>query len=452
MKSRRRLLILPPVFLGGVVFAWLVFKSEPPERVLPREHARTLRVISAPEVDVIPRAIGYGISQPARVWRAVAEVKGRIVEVHSELEPGSFLKKGERAARIDPEEYDLILSQLRAEIGELEAQLAELAAKEVNDRASLKIEEASLELAQRDLERLQRLIKDASASPTEVREEERTMLAQKQKVQNLRNSLNLFPAQQDALQASLSLRKARLDEAKLDLERTKIVAPFGCRLREVSLEVGEYVATGEVLFEADGTDATEVEVQVPVDQARLLIRSESDAPLGVVPDSATIRKFVDTKAFVRLNTGNYTVEWEARFERIRERLDPDTRTVGLVVAVDSPYEKAIPSKRPPLFRDVFCEVEFRGKPQKGRIVVPRAAVHDGHVYVLDAQNRLRRRMIGVQFEQTNFVCVAEGLRVEETVVVSDPTPAVVGMLVDPVSDEVLRASLIAEATAQTHVR
>ena len=120
----RRWLFVPPVLLGIAFIVWQMLHTRQPERIVSGELARVLRVIDAPQVDVVPRVLGYGTAAPAQVWRAVAEVEGRVIEVHPELNPGAFLKEGDVVLKIDPREFELTASQLEAEIAEVEAQLA----------------------------------------------------------------------------------------------------------------------------------------------------------------------------------------------------------------------------------------------------------------------------------------------------------------------------------------
>ena len=44
-------------------------------------------------------------------------------------------------------------------------------------------------------------------------------------------------------------------------------------------------------------------------------------------------------ATVRLRSGNDVVEWPARFARVSDTVDPKTRTIGAIVAVDGAYAK-----------------------------------------------------------------------------------------------------------------
>lgn len=451
-STRRKWLIVAPVLLGLAALAMLVFSRAGPERTPEQEEVRSVRVIRAEPVDVVPRAIGYGTAEPGQVWQAVAEVKGRVAEVHPQLKAGAMLKEGEVLLRIDPAEYELAIARFRADIAQATAQLEELAVKEANDQASLEIEEASLALAERELQRAEALLERNAISEAEVDQQKRNVLSQRQSVQRLRNSLELIPQQRKSLEAMLAVEKAGLAQAELDLAKTVIKAPFDCRLGEAEIEPGQYLAAGQSLFEAHGTALTEIDIQIPLNRLRNLIRPGRDFQPPVSMDAETVEELFDFRVIVRYRSGDFKAEWEGRVVRMREQLDPRTRTAALVIAVDRPYEKAIPGKRPPLVKGMYCEAELRGEVRKDHIVIPRAAVHNGHAYLVGSDNRLRRRSVEVAFAQSGFLCLKDGLQEGETVVVSDPTPAIEGLLVEPVRDEGLQKRLISQATAEESLK
>ena len=447
LPSLRVLLIAPPVLLGIVAVAMFALRGDGPQRRLPEELSRVLRVIKVPKIDVAPRVLGFGTAQPGQIWRAIAEVKGKVVEVHRQLKPGAILEKDQVLLRIDTAEYDLAVAQLNAQIEEVKAQLSELETREANDRASLQIEQDSLVLAKRDLQRLNRLAQGNAASRSAVDQQQRNVLLQRQNVQKLTSSLNIMPQKKAAMKAGLAVKQASLDQARLDLEKTTIRTPFSCRLAQVRIDQGQFLSAGELLFEAHSTALTEIEARVPIQRMRILLSSHQRESLSLPIDMETIAKKFALKAVVRLRMGELTAEWKGRFTRLREQLDPQTRTLGVVIAVDEPYRDVIPGQHPPLIEGMFCEVELQGKAQP-RIVVPRVALHNGHVYLVGKDNRLLRRKVKVEFTQSTFVCVEEGLLDGDTLVVSDPTPAIEGMLVQPVLDEVQQRSLLADAAGQ----
>ena len=447
-EKARKLLIIPPLVLGVGIFGLLVARKEAPTRRPVTEASRSLRVITVPQVDVVPRVIGHGTAEPGQVWRAIAEVKGRVVRVHEQLASGELLQAGEELLQIDPTEYELAVAQLESDIEQATAQLAEHEAKSTNYGASLKIEEASLALAEKELSRLQSLLQRNAAAGADVDKKEREVLAQRQNVQNLKNSINLVPAEKKSLQATLAVKQANLKQAELDLDKTTISAPFDCRLGQLSIEVGQFLTAGETLFEGHSTAVTEIEAQVVPHEASTLIDAATVPTLTGVIGPEAFRNAAQLGVTIRLRSGDAAAEWQGRFERLREELDTQTRTLGIVVAVDKPYEQVIPGRRPPLVRGMYCEVELRGKMRPQRVVIPRSALHDGRVYLLDGEKRLRRRPVKIDFAQMNFVCLQSGLEGGETLVVSDPTPAIEGLLVEATEDDELLQTLIEEATGE----
>ena len=160
----------------------------------------------------------------------------------------------------------------------------------------------------------------------------------------------------------------------------------------------------------------------------------------------------DFTVTVRFRSGDFSAEWEGWVARLREQLDPRTRMIGLVVAVDNPYEKAIPGKRPPLVQGMYCEVELRGAVRPKRVILPRSALHDGHLYLVGSDRRLRRRKVEIEFLQSQFACLHSGVEGGETLVVSDFAPAIEGLLVEPVTDDAVLRRLIVEARGEGSVK
>ncbi|MDX2198733.1 MAG: HlyD family efflux transporter periplasmic adaptor subunit [Phycisphaerae bacterium] len=430
----------------GVVVVWALVRHSPHAALKPpQEHSRDLRVIELPAVEVAPRVIGYGTTRPARVWRAVSEVGGRVLELHPALDAGEFLQAGEVALRIDSRDYQLAVKQVQAELTEVSARIAELTTQFENDQRSLTIEKTSLALVEAEFQRVKRLAEAGNAADTELRDAERRYLSQKQSAQALENAIRLNQKKRETAEASRDVTEARLARARRDVEKTWVRAPFACRLQEVKLEVDQFVQAGQQLFEADGIDAIQIDVQIPVAEARKLA-ANANLPKDWTPSIAAARDALKLSAVVRTHVRGIELNWNARFVRIREQLEPVTRTVQFVVAVDDPYKGIQPGVRPPLLRGVYCEVELRAPPLTPHVVVPRASVFDGGVYVLDPDSRLRRREIESSFEQSDFVCVERGLEAGVQLVISDPRPAIEGQLVRAHLAGDVQRQLIAQAT------
>lgn len=429
-----RWLILPPIAIGIAILVWMAYDRQPPVQADHGETARTVRVIEAPTVELVPTAEGYGPVRPARVWKAVAQVAGRIVEIHPRLRDGEILAAGTELVRIDPIDYELALAQAQAELAELEVQ-------EQNARASLEIEERNRDLANQELERLRKVAKTGTASASEVDQAERTALTSNSVAQNLRNTLTLIPTQRRVLESQTA-------RAERDLERTRIVAPFDLRVANLDVEADQYVGVGQTLFEGDSVDRVEMDIQVPLYSLRRLFLdlpardpSQDPAQMDLTRLNELLAELAGLDPLVRLDLGNSVAEWQAEFVRMHDQVDPQTRTMGVVVAVDRSFDKVIPGVRPPLSKGMFVQVRLRGRATGPRVVVPRGAVRDGAVYLVDAEQRLRHQPVVVLFDQGDYSVIGAGLEAGQQVVLSDLVPAVDGMLLDPQPDLEVAAQL-----------
>ncbi|MGB5832029.1 MAG: efflux RND transporter periplasmic adaptor subunit, partial [Thiohalocapsa sp.] len=336
------------------------------------------------------------------------------------LRDGEILAAGTELARIDPIDYELALAQAQAE-------LAELGVQEQNARASLEIEERNRDLANQELERLRKLAKKGTASASDVDQAERTALTSNSVAQNLRNTLTLIPTQRRVLESQTA-------RAERDLERTRIVAPFDLRVADLDVEADQYVAVGQTLFEGDSVDRVEMDIQVPLHSLRRLFLNRPHPAVDLTRLNELLPELAGLDPLVRLDLGDSVAEWQAEFVRMNDQVDPQTRTMGVVVAVDRPFDKIIPGQRPPLSKGMFVQVLLRGRANGPRVVVPRNAVRDGAVYVLDAEQRLRRQPVEVLFDQGDYSVIGAGLEAGQQVVLSDLVPAVDGMLLDPQPD------------------
>lgn len=444
----KKLLFIPPILIGIAVLLYMVSGRQGPERKPPRESARVVRVITATPVRLVPRVTGFGTVYPGTVWNAIAQVSGEVVYVHPELKKGAILPAGTEIARISPADFLLAVSQAQANIRSAEARLAELKVTETNTADLLAIEKRGLDLRKSELARKQNLFKRGTVARSAFELEQRETLAQRKKVQDLENTLRLLPTQRAVQQEQIAVYRTQLDSARLNLARTRITLPFDAKIAAVNVEEKQFVQTGGALATADSIDVAEVEAQMPIAQFRAMVHASAPGglPGGFTAQSfSRIVKSLGFTATVRLRAGNDTVEWPARFARISDTVDPKTRTIGVIVAVDGAYAKATPGQRPPLTKGMFVEIEIRTRPREATIVVPRAALHGDRVYVVDGKSRLEIRPVTVGLLQGNLAVIDKGIEPGARVIVSDLIPAVAGMLLKPRPDKEVLTRLKADA-------
>ena len=443
-KIIKRFLTFLPIAVAVLVVAYLVTHRPGPARKQGGESIRTLRIVEALSVDLVPRTVGYGVAEPGWVWEAVAEVKGTVSSIHPRLKSGELIGANTVLIQIDPAEYDLAVAGLEASVEENQAKIKELTETEVNTKRLLAVEQKSLGLARTLFERKRVALERNAISQDDVDREERNLLQQTQTVQQLENTLALVPSKQKAMNSALAVQRTHLKQARIDLAKTVIAAPYDCRLGGVSIDAGQFVRAGQLLFNAHSTAVAVVEARFRMEALRPLLSEQRRTQFQPGLSTGAFKQlFDDVRVLVSLQSGDWSVQWEAHIDRFREAVDAKTREIKVVVSVDRPYEKAIPGVRPPLTAGMFCRVELHAPVRAGSLVIPRSAIHDNHVFVIDQEQRLQKKQIVVDFVQSEFVVIKSGLSSGEKVVVSDPSPAIMGMRVSPVADDRLRQHLMA---------
>ncbi|MCB9870965.1 MAG: hypothetical protein H6836_02045 [Planctomycetes bacterium] len=437
-------LFIPPVLLGIAALVWIAASRKGPERRSAVEQPQAVRFIVASKSAVVPRVTAYGTAHPANTWRGVVQVKGRITEKHDHLQAGAILDAGAVLARIDRRHYDLAVQEIEAGLAELAARQREAEIRKNSTEQLLALETANLELATAELDRQKKLLADGASSAALVDQESRNVLGRKTKVQELQNQRALITAEQATLRASAGSLAARLDTARLDQAHTEMRAPYACQVAAVQFERDQFVGVGQEIVSLHGLDAVEVTANVAPQRIRPLVPEQSPAPdLQQFVANDLLKRLGLTAEVRTIGIPGAAARWQARVARLAPGLDPRTRTVGVVVVVEKPWEKVKPGQRPPLLDGMYCEVELRGAARPDRVLIPRAAIHGSDVYLIDAENRLRRKHVDVEFELQEFACIRAGIQAGERVIASDPVPAIDGGLLQGTRDDDLEARIAA---------
>lgn len=455
----RKMLIIPPVVLGVLVCLLVIKLKKTPKQLEVRERPTVVRSILAPEIALTTRAVGYGTVQSSQTWEAVAEVSGKVLEIHPKLKKGAIIKKDAALLRIDPAEYGLAKIRAQADLESLRVQLAELDQKEKDIKYSLGVEGLSLSLSQKELDRKKELYSKRYISKSELEKEEKQLLSQKNAVQNIKSSLNLIPTQRQAILSQITSSDAKLTDTDLDIEKTTIRAPYNCRINEVNAELSQFVTTGKVLLKADSMGSVEILAQLPVYTLMNLLGGHTGRSVkygtmiaNTKPEMGEMRDFSGFSAIIRIYFGDNKIEWKGRFTRVSDTLDRQTRTIGVYVTVDSPYKKIRPGEKPPLIKNMYCEVELRGKPRAKAVIIPREALHQGSVYISNSSNRLVIRKVEIGYTQGSLISIKKGIVAGEQVIVTDVIPAIEGMLIETHPDRDLLTSIIAEASGEAPLK
>lgn len=456
--------------LGVGAYFWLTTATESPRTKNKGGRGQPVRVVVVAEVEAVPRVTGYGEVAAARSWQGVAALGGTVIEMHEDVQVGRLIREGTVLFEIDPEEVELEKFRTVASAKGVQAQIAELKTREQSAQASLAVEAKVLALAKKELERAELLYRQGNAALTEVEAAQGAVLGAQKSVVALQNTLAELPASRRVLQAQLEEVNVGVTGAEIVLARTKIVAPFTMRLRELNVTTGQTVTSGQIVVVGESLDVLEVTARLPIGGIDPLLPDRPERPPALLPPSdpeaepegepiepeqpddptpaqplevppvaaptggsGWFDRIADAiTPVVRLRTAGVDATWPARFSRFAG-VDPVSRTTGVVVEIDRSRRRS-GSNSVRLTSGMHVTVEFFGAPKPGCLAVPIEAIHDGVAYVVVDDQRLELRPLEIDWAQEDFVCVGSGLAPGDQVIVSEVVPAVDGMRVTPTVD------------------
>lgn len=319
--------------------------------------------------------LSQGTVQPKVEVALAAQVAGQVMSVSANFVDGGFFSEGEVLLQLDSRDYDIEVI-----------------------RASSRVAEAEKTLA---MERGQ-----ARQAKREWRD-----LGNREG-----NALFLREPQLKAAEAALAGARADLEQARINLERTTIVAPFDGLIRQTQVNQGQYVSSGTQVAEIFATHTMAVRLPLTASQASRLslpLRPEADSPLQV-----TLSARFD---------GQQADDWPGLLVRIDASVDTRSRVIYGIVEVANPYQYS-----PPLVAGLFVNAEVAGRSFDAVVRVPRQALYEkDQLLVLDEENRLRTvsvRVLQVLEKSLLITGIPEG----QLILLERPGYIVEGMKVSPV--------------------
>ncbi|WP_421858221.1 efflux RND transporter periplasmic adaptor subunit [Oricola sp.] len=444
MNALKRLIVfLVPIIIGIGGFNYLTGVDAPPPAPTVTEPIAVRAERIAPQ-PVRASGRGYGRVAPSSEWVATADVDGRIVSLADSLLPGSRVDTGQVLMVIDPTGYEIALSKARANVSTAQAAIDEAEQRNENNRFTLEIETRALEDARQEYNRVASLVERGVSSQALLDSRGKVLLAARASVRAIENELNLFEARQTALVATLAMRFAELDEAERNLRETEVVAPFPGRVTAISVGLDDSVRAGAPLLSMALQDSVDIEVEVPVSALRPVIALADGAtdPQFDVAAAAQRLPSLGIEAVVRAVGPGPAASWKGSIDRVREALDPETGTIGLVVRVDPPSGGA-DRARPQLAENSFVAVDFYAPETEGLVAIPRTMPRrdsTGAPFVFVAEEDETGPVLGIRpvtlgLPLGDRVIVEDGLTSGDVVLLSVPRPAVPGLSLAPAIEE-----------------
>ncbi|MEK6709568.1 MAG: efflux RND transporter periplasmic adaptor subunit [Nitrospinota bacterium] len=414
------------VLAVALVVSFILVRTGPsPSVVRPAAEGRLVRVLPLKKQEKTLWVSGYGAVRPKVEVQVVPEVSGKVIQRSPGFRSGGFIQKGDLLFEIDPRDYALAEAQRKAQLAQLEADIQRLLQEEQNNRADLEISERHLRVVQAELDRNRRLRDQKVISENQYEATLQSFLRQERTALAARNALALIPPQLAQKRAALQVAQAQLEEARLNLERTKYSAPFDGRVRQAKAEVGDYLRAGQPIGAVHDMRVVEVPVSVPVEDARWVVRRVEGASRFPASQEEAQRFF--SSAEVLWHRFGQTFRWEGRVTLVEAGLDEATRAITFIVEVDAPLGKWVPGEYPPLIAGMFVQVRIRGIAVPEAFVIPRTALHAGDQVHIFRGGALDVRKVQVLRKDESEAVVQNGVDEGEQLILSAIPDAVPGM-------------------------
>lgn len=375
--------VLPLAIIAGAVVGMRALILKKPQVQVAERPPEAVLVDTEEVHETSPQIwiTAYGTIEPAQEVALRPQVEGVVVEQNDRLVNGGLIGKGEMLLKIDPRDYELALEQREAALSQA--------------RASLKMEEGRRLVAKREWE----LLGDSVEATTESQE-----LALR--VPNYEESIA-------AVQSAESL----VAQARLNLERTTIRAPFNCIVIQESVDTGQYLSSQNAFATLVGTDAYYVEASVPSQTLHWI-----DIPRDGQANGSPVTVIKDLE-------GSQTVEREGRVVGLLGEVDPNGRMARVRLELRDPLglNEATKSSSPLLVGD-YVRARIKGPVLDKAIEIPRLALReDDRVWIMNAKNQLEIHDADVLHRQEDSVIIRAGLKRGDHLIVSNLPEAVPGL-------------------------
>lgn len=381
MNWKTTIFICAVILLLAVAVVTAIFSTEPrAERSsASKQTAMLVDVTRVQRGDFRPVIVAMGTVRPEQEIMLSPRVGGEVVSISASFTPGGFVGEGETLLQIDPADYEANLLLRQSELRQASA--------------DLELELGRQQLAKQDYEEL----KGTISSEYET--------------------LVLRAPQLNAARARVEAAEANVRRAELDLERTRIRAPFAAHILSREANAGSQVAPGEPLGMLVGIKSYWVEVAVPVSSLQWI-----DFPQN--PGSSVARARVRHRTAWPEDTFR-----EAQVHSMIGALEDETRLARILLTVADPLaHEPGSSGLPPLMVGSYVESRIEGKLIEDAVRIPRDYLRQNDTVWINDNSVLRIRPLDIVFRDQDHVYVQQGLAESDLIVTTNLATVVDGSM------------------------
>ncbi len=354
--------ILPLVMLVALAFvAYKIMQSNPPafKGKASDSHLLVVETSVLKETPFMITVESFGVVQARTNSELFALVSGQINFVSPRYESGAFFKQGDILLTIDAADYFVALQVAKGSLVNAELALAE--------------EEARYDQAQRDWKN------------------------QKKKKQASEYALRI--PQLRAAKSNLETAKAQLTLAELNLERTKVRAPFDGRILETFVNIGSVIGPNVKLAQIYSSDA--IEVRLPVANKELRFIN--------LPEPTQGESQIFPEVIIENTLADPPQNWRGRVVRTEAAIDAASQQLYVVARINNPFKKGEDKSWLPLKIGQFVRASISGKKLGQVIKIPNSAIYQGSYVYLIEHDKLQRQPVTVLWRNQQVSLIQSGL-------------------------------------------
>lgn len=372
----RRMLPIIVIFSAIVVLAGLISLRKPQPATEKPPVTQLVDTVVAETRNVTYTISSQGTVEPRTETVLVPEVAGKVITLSPNFVAGGFFNAGETLLQIDPSDYRTALASAQANLAGAKALLAE--------------EVARAEQAQKDWENLNTVIGAGTRTPSPL------LLREPQLAQQRANVLSA---------------EAEVERARRNLQRTKISLPYAGLVKERSVDLGQFVTTGNNLGVAFAVDIAEIRLPLTeTDQSYLQLPNMMDGTSDRSEKPGTSVRLI-------AKTGRNQQEWMGRITRTEGVVDTTTRVSYAVAVVEDPYGMLGKHRNEPLRMGTFVQAEITGNQADNVIALPRASLReDGSILIANTEDQLEVRQVGIDRATPETVYINAGIEAGERII------------------------------------
>jgi len=232
-------------------------------------------------------------------------------------------------------------------------------------------------------------------------------------VDQVESELALRKPHLEKAQVDVEGARAELEQAEINLARTRITSPFNGLVLNKYVDQGSQVSLQEKLADLVETNAYWVQVSVPIEHLKWLKipkdYSKEGAPASIYYREGSVR--------------------QGRVMRLLADLSQEGRMARLLVEVRDPLDLLTKDgKRAPLLIGEYVRVLIEGAPLSDVYRIPRFALrNDNQIWILDKEEKLAIRSVETLWRDEEFVFVRDGFHPDDLLIISALAAPVDGM-------------------------